>query len=287
MSAETFGAYDTDNLFREIGGLEDGELAGADRWWYGITGDLALDPVEIQFEADVYQALWHGDRGNRTYKAAGWFGWLDAAFTMGDVAKVGLAGFIASGNSNDSYINKDGSRNYTSNNFSQIATLDRTDGCVLDWDNLFVRDGVAYNLSEADDVVPFSENDNTLRNMWSVKLYVTADPVDWLTVGVNGNAYWKANSYRGREDGERKYYGTEFDLDLAVKIYDQLTWTIEGGYMFVSDDALDNDPQGEYVNPDGTYTSAAYNAVGVSDDEDDSRHNNNIWAVTSGLVYNF
>lgn len=248
-----------------------------DAWWYGITADLAMDPIEIAAEFDFYQAKWNAETGNRDYHGSGWFTWLDIGANIGDLGKAGIAGFIASGNPNDSTKNNDGGETFKSNNFTNISAWDRTDGTVLDWDNLFVRDGVAFNDSAATDGVT-TGNDNILRNMTSAKVYASLSPMDWLSTGFNANLYWKTNDFRGDEDGERNYYGLELDLDIAVQIYDQLVWAIDGGYMFTSDGALD---------PNVHTSSDASNATGEEGDKDDDRTVDNIWAVTSTLVYSF
>jgi len=269
------GTYDTEGF---AGGGPYNYFDRYDAWWYGLTADLAMDPLEIALEADFYQAKWNAETGNRDFNASGWFVWLDAGANIGDMGKAGIAGFVASGNPNDSYLNNDGSPTYKNNNFTQISAWDRTDGCVLDWDNLFVRDGVAYNNS-ARLTAPNTANDNVLRNMVSGKIYATINPVDWLSTGFNANAYWKLNDYRGEEDGERNFYGYELDLDIAVQIYDQLVWSIEGGYMLTYDSAFDPNPHQPNNN--------LIKAVGVDNTENDENTVDDIWAVTSSLVYSF
>jgi hypothetical protein len=283
-AARFFEDYETAGIFEDLYGVDEADLTDMeyfdryDAWWYGLTADLAMDPIEIALEADFYQARWNAETGNRDFHASGWFVWLDAGANIGDLGKAGIAGFVASGNPNDSYVNNDGSPSFASNNFTRIDALDRTDGCVLDWDNLFVRDGVAYNNSARLDE-PATDNDNVLRNMVSGKIYATLNPVDWLSTGFNANMYWKLNDYRGEEDGERNFYGYEVDLDVAVQIYDQLVWSIEGGYMFTYDDAFDPDPH----QPGNSIIKA----VGVDNTENDENSVDDIWAVTSTLVYSF
>jgi hypothetical protein len=266
--------YDVDGT---SGSKAPGYFDRYDAWWYGITADLAMDPIEIAAEVDFYQAKWNAETGNRDFHGSGYFAWLDVGANIGDLGKAGIAGFIASGNPNDSYLNNDGGDTFKSNNFTNISAWDRTDGTVLDWDNLFVRDGVAFNGSVPTDTVT-TANDNRLQNMTSAKVYAALSPLDWLSTGLNANFYWKANDFRGNEDGERNYYGVEVDLDVAVQIYDQLVLAIDGGYMFTTDSALD---------PNVHTSSDADNATGEDNDKDDNRTVDSIWAVTSTLVYSF
>ena len=268
--------YDTED-FLTAATMPDNYFDRYDAWWYGLTADIAVDPIEIAFEIDAYQARFNAETGNRDFHASGWFTWLDVGANIGDLGKAGIAGFFASGNANDSYLNNDTSNTYVNNNFTQISSWDRTDGTLLDWDNLFIRDGVAYNNS-ARTTTPTTDNDNTLRNMFSVKAYAALNPTDWLSTGVNTNFYWKTNDLRGNEDGERRFYGFEVDLDVAVQIYDQLVWTVEGGWMFTTDDALD---------PNAPNRDAGADAIGVDEDKNDELTVDNIWAVTSALVYSF
>lgn len=284
-----YAAYDNKGLYDQFGGPDADYFDRYDAWWYGLTADLAMDPIEIALEADFYQAKWNAETGNRDYNASGWFVWLDAGANIGDLGKAGIAGFVASGNPNDSYWNNETAPEidtFKNNDFTRISAWDRTDGCVLDWDNLFVRDGVAYNNSARLNG-PNTENDNVLRNMVSGKIYATLNPVDWLSTGFNANMYWKLNDYRGEEDGERNFYGYEVDLDIAVQIYDQLVWAIEGGYMFTYDDAFDPDPYlADPLVAPGNINNAA-KAVGIKNDENDENSVDDIWAVTSTLVYSF
>ncbi len=274
-ASELFNSeYDVDGT---SGAKAGGYFDRYDAWWYGITADLAMDPIEIAAEFDFYQAKWNAETGNRDYHASGWFSWLDIGANIGDLGKAGIAGFIASGNPNDAYQNNDGGDTFKSNNFTNISAWDRTDGTVLDWDNLFVRDGIAFNDSVPTDTVT-TGNDNRLQNMTSAKVYAALSPMDWLSTGFNANLYWKTNDFRGNEDGERNYYGLELDLDVAIQIYDQLVWAIDGGYMFTSDGALD---------PNVVTSNASNNATGVEGDKDDDRTVDNVWAVTSTLVYSF
>jgi len=151
-----------------------------------------------------------------------------------DVAKVGAAVLYATGNNNNTNASIGGGENQ--NAFVAISPTDSYDRGVLNWDELFVREILANNVS----------------NLFSPKWYVTVNPTDTISLTFQNQWYWQDKSINGggifngnaKSDFKDNFIGKNFDLIANIRIYDQLRWRMTGSYMMTSDDAFGSNADG-------------------------------------------
>ncbi len=247
-----------------------------DAYWLGLSTDLVFDMITVALEADYHLAQLSKAQGGPNLRDAenqSYFLYADVAANL-EKHKIGIAAFYASGNPDDGLATGE----VRSERFMPIMPANREDGVVLNWDNMFLQDGI--NQYGA----------NVISNLVSIKAYAECTASEDLSGGISVQGYWKAQNpdtgngvlaagasgNKGRDD----FYGTEFDLDIAYKIYEHLTYNINAAYMITDDQALGganvtNDNAGG--SPGTTSPTFLAGQSGVED----------IWFVGHSLVYNF
>lgn len=241
------------------GGLAAGTYEKAELYWGGITADVNLDAVSIALEADYFGANYTGKGGTADAGACGFLGYADIGLKL-EKSKVGIAGFYASGNEND-----DMGGNNDTERFMPILPANREDYAVLNWDNMFLLDGIGQYGA------------NVLSNLYSVKVYANCGAMNDLDLGLSAQGYWKAEDVNAHGKGLDDFYGYEFDLDLAYRIYQQLTYNINAAYMVCNQEALGG----------RNATSALGTPVSAPNPDPDHVSVQDIWFVGHSLVYNF
>ncbi len=217
-SVGIFGNWSHSADLENFSGQENVE---GDGYWAGVTADLALDPITIALEIDAsYQNMYgSGIPDNKTEE--GYLGYLDIGAKL-DKCNIGIAGLWASATS-------------SGDTFTQISPTDPEDAAIVDWDNLFLLDITGNTLD------PLGIGGGLI----SAKLYAECQVLDNLLTGVSVQGYWiedeqPVEDELGRDDLNDMvlpgYIGTEVDLDVEYKIYDQLAYQIQAGYMFIDDD---------------------------------------------------
>jgi len=234
---------------------------GSEAWWLGLCADIAVDPLVVAFEADYYNETFDAteqftDAGGEDFDADGWLLYLDIGANL-DVAKVGIAGLYATGIDDDDLDDEDGDFRYSAEAFLPISPTDPEDACVLDWDNLYVLD-IQRNI---------------LTNLMSLKGYVEAEPMDNLVVGLSVQGYWKEEDPTDSGKGLDDYIGTEVDLDVEYKIYENLSYQIQAAYMFTDDDVWGNEEE----DVEAVYGDILDGDINAED----------IWFLSHKLVYTF
>jgi hypothetical protein len=222
--------------------------------WLGVSADFNAGAISVALEADYYSAQFDGKPGTPDATAEGYLLYADVAASLAK-GKVGIAGFYASGNADDSASNNKSER------FMPILPASREDYAVLNWDNMFMLDGIGQYGA------------NTLSNLVSLKAYAECTASKDLTGGISVQGYWKAQNSNAAGKGNDSYYGTEFDIDLAYKIYSQLTYNVNAAYMIVDDEALGG---GNATTSLGSTAGTVANG-NVED----------IWFIGPSLVYTF
>jgi len=208
--------------------------------YLGVSGDLKFDNVAVACEF-----IWeHGSIANPPGGYSGYTGgddvnidavlaYLDASVDL-DVAKVGVAILYATGNNNNTNAVQGGGENQ--NAFIAISPTDSYDRGVLNWDELFVREILANNVS----------------NLFSPKWYVTVHPTDTISITFQNQWYWQDRSddgggiFNGRSKTTFKdnFIGKNVDLIANIRVYDQLMWRLTGSYMMTTDDAFGDHADG-------------------------------------------
>jgi len=232
----TVGAYALDRRrnsgdnMNAVGGLA-GTIGDMNLTYLGLTGDLKFGNISVACEA-----IW--EHGKVAMPSVGGIaaddfdidsvlGYLDIAIDL-DVAKVGIAGVYATGNNNDTMAVLGGGENM--NAFVAISPTDSYDRSVLNWDELFVREVLANNIS----------------NLFSPKIYFTVNPTDTISLTLQNQWYWRAQTADGGGafNGNNKltfkdnFIGKNIDVIANVKLYDQLSWRLTGSYMMTADDTF-------------------------------------------------
>lgn len=183
----------------------------------GLSGDLKFDLLSVSFEGIWQQGRFRTSSSHGMVELNAFFGYLDVSVDM-DIAKAGLAGLYASGNKKDYETDaRDGL-----NMFYAISPTDSYDRCVLNWDELFVREVLVNNLS----------------NIISPKWYVTATPFDNVSITLQNQWYWKAASPPGSGPYRGNFIGKSVDIIAGVNIYNQLAWRLTGSYMWTEDEVF-------------------------------------------------
>jgi len=278
-SVGLFGIYnrnryssDDDSVpFMTGGGIGESNDDRLTQYWAGVTFDLNLDPIFINAEVDGYWAeIEQPDtQGADNDRVNGYAGYLNAGVNIKPV-KAGVAGLYATGQSNS-----DQSRR--PEYFSPIMPTRVHDNTLLNWDTI-----VLGQLKQ-----------NILTNLVSGKAYVEVSPMDTLTVGLSGQGYWLQQDSNLHGKGNGDYIGTEADVNITVRIYDNLVYRISGAYLWTNDEVF-GISQGDTVAT--AKVTGRDSAPSVDSDDDVNVHNNaagrdyksqDIWFVGNQIVLSF
>ncbi len=185
--------------------------------YLGVTGDLKFGNVALSVEG-----IWESGKVGKPagagddYDITAFLGYADLSLNL-DVAKVGIAGLYASGNKSD-YASALGAGD-DMEAFFGISPTDSYDRCVLNWDELFVREILANNVT----------------NLMSPKWYVTVNPTDTVSLTLQNQWYWKDETVPGSGDYRGNFIGKNIDVIANIRVYDQLTWRATCSYMWTAD----------------------------------------------------
>lgn len=185
--------------------------------YVGLSGDLQFGPLSASFEGIWQNGRFRAKNSIGLIELNAFLGYIDVSLDM-DTAKAGLAGLYASGNKKDYEADlRDGL-----SMFYAVSPTDSYDRCVLNWDELFVREVLTNNVS----------------NIISPKWYVTATPLDNLSITLQNQWYWKAASPVGNASYRGSFIGKSIDVIANINIYDQLAWRLTGSYMWTEDEVF-------------------------------------------------
>jgi len=195
--------------------------------YMGITGDFKLQNLMVSLEGIWEHGHFQGEASPYTgdIDVDGFLGYVDVALDI-DVAKVGLAGLVASGNEKDYEASLGSDEDVGA--FYSISPTDSYNKCVLDWDELFVREILANNVS----------------NLLSPKVYLTANVTDSVSITLQHQWYWKDKDpvgddpSTGDDNGRGSLIGKNIDVIANLRIYDQLKWRLTGSYMWTDEEGL-------------------------------------------------
>jgi hypothetical protein len=211
----------------------DPNLAGnpdADAFWFGVAANMDLNPVKVKLEFDYSKITLNGQgAGNADIDATGYafFGDVSADTT---VATVGGSVLYTSGDDKDD-------NNPDTDLFIPISShfSERND-----YDYLVLRRYV-YGAGSTVNGMKIA-GDHSIGNIIAIRLYAMKDLTPKLTGRISAQNY----SYTQDPDGTgwmKKKLGTEIDVKLVYKLYDNLTLTGVGAYWVTDEDTFgpDND----------------------------------------------
>ena len=219
------GGYLSSNIAGVINSVETGAGTAAvtgrdsaEAIWMGLTGDMDFAPIKVKLEFD-YSKITLTDTVAPTiadYEITGYAFFADVCADL-PVAKVGVNLLYTSGH------DKDDASTTESDQFIPISShFSERQG----YDHL-----VMYRYL-------IGANDHAIGNLTAIQLYAYKD----LTSQLSGKfSVQKYNFTNQREGDTGDDLGTEIDVLLAYKLYDNLTFTGTGAYWITTDDVFDTD----------------------------------------------
>jgi hypothetical protein len=217
---------DTDyGLVASIGDIEASaltDMAGRDSasgMWLGLTGDMDFNPIKVKLEFDYSKiTLTDNDVTNLAdYEITGYAFFADICADL-PVAKVGANLLYTSGH------DKDDASTTESDQFIPISShFSERQG----YDHL-----VMYRYL-------IGKNDHAIGNLTAIQLYAMKDLTSQLSGKLSVQHYSFTNQPEAPATGDD--LGTEIDVLLSYKLYDNLKLTGTGAYWITTDDVFGPD----------------------------------------------
>jgi hypothetical protein len=212
--------YMSNDLVDAIQDIEDSAVTtdmvgrdNADAMWLGLTGDMDFNPIKVKLEFDYSKiTLVDNDITNLAdYEITGYAFFADVCADL-PVAKVGANLLYTSGH------DKDDASTTESDQFIPISShFSERQG----YDHIVMYRGI------------IGANDHAIGNLTAIQLYAMKD----LTSQLSGKfSVQKYNFTNQPEWATGDDLGTEIDVLLSYKLYDNLTFTGTGAYWITTDD---------------------------------------------------
>jgi hypothetical protein len=184
--------------------------------FYQVMGEFSMSFDMVSFFVIAAKNFGEvkGEGGADDVDYNGYMAHVGVDFAL-DLATIGVQFIYTSGDEEDS----DGEDNYRS--FS---------GETFSWAEI-PSDGYLW---EANSDMSQIGGDNTPSNMWALNVGADLKPTDTTSIALD---IWYINMVEKRTvgDDEEDEVGTEVDLKLTQKVYDNLDCLIIGSYMFAED----------------------------------------------------
>ncbi|MGA1789875.1 MAG: hypothetical protein ACMUIM_00190 [bacterium] len=217
--------YMSNDLVDAIQDIEDSAVTtdmvgrdSADAMWLGLTGDMDFNPIKVKLEFDYSKiTLVDSDVTNLPdYEITGYAFFADVCADL-PMAKVGANLLYTSGH------DKDDSSTTESDQFIPISSHFSERQA---YDHIVMYRGI------------IGANDHAIGNLTAIQLYAFKD----LTPQLSGKfSVQKYNFTNQPEWATGDDLGTEIDVLLAYKLYDNLTFTGTGAYWLTTDDVFGPD----------------------------------------------
>lgn len=204
-----------------------------DAFWMGAAANMDLPPMKINVEFDYSKVTLNGEWGNPDIESTGYAFYADVA---ADIPTVKFGGSLLYTTGED----KDETNHVTDNDlFIPISSYfsERND-----YDYMVLR---RYIYSRDNGI--FS-GDHSIGNIIAIKLYAMKDLAPKLMGMVSAQNYSFTQDPDGSSGWMGKNLGTEIDVKLVYKLYNNLTITGVGAYWITDEDTFDMNQDGDVEN---------------------------------------
>jgi hypothetical protein len=199
----------------------------ADAFWLGAAANMDFAPVKVNLEFDYSKVTLNGVSANPDIEMTGYAFFADVSADL-PAAKVGGNVLYTTGvdqdepNQNDTDLFVPISSHFSERN---------------DYDYLVLRRYIYGNYG----------GDRSIGNLIAIKLYAMKDLAPKLTGTISVQNYSFTQDPDGSLGPDGKNIGTEIDVKLAYKLYDNLTLTGVGAYWITDEDIFGNDNENNWL----------------------------------------
>lgn len=203
----------------------------ADAFWLGAAASMDFPPMKINLEFDYSKVTLNGAWGNPDIEHTGYAFFADVC---ADIPAVKFGGNLLY----TTGVDKD---DPDSNNTDLFVPISSHFSERNDYDYLVLRRFI-YGMGNGS-----LDGDHSIGNIIAIKLYAMKDLAPKLTGMVSAQNYSFTQDPDGSLGSAGKNLGTEIDVKLIYKLYNNLTITGVGAYWVTDEDTFGNDNENNWL----------------------------------------